>query len=156
MLVGVVWDRTPYALLLTLSETLLGTGAAFFLITSVGALAGGKSLSAMKSIEAAASVLLALMVVVGLQRYHPFGLPLSAVFAGALVLTAAWLFKEGGGALMGTAAGLALSAAAGRGHTLLRPVCCGGPGGRGVFAPVAPQRVPPPFSLAPPLWRRPC
>ncbi len=107
VLVGVVWDRTPYALLLTLSETLLGTGAAFFLITSVGALAGGKSLSAMKSIEAAASVLLALMVVVGLQRYHPFGLPLSAVFAGALVLTAAWLFKEGGGALMGTAAGLA-------------------------------------------------
>ena len=107
VLVGVMWDRTPYAMLLTLSETLLGAGAGFFLLNAVDALAQGKSLSGMKSIEMASSVILALMLVVGLQRGSPFGLPLSVVFAGILVLLSAWLFKEGGGALMGTAAGLA-------------------------------------------------
>lgn len=107
ILVGLIWDYTPYLALMTISETMLAAGAGFFLYTSLSAVMGGKSLSSMKTIEVASTVMLCLMLIVSLQRFSPASIPMSGVLAAMLCLLSGWLFKEGGGALMGTAVGLA-------------------------------------------------
>ena len=100
---------TPYLAVLTLAESCLAGTMAFFLLRTAESVRIRRSVVLLRPAETASLLLCFSVLVIGLGEMPVVGFQAGRCAAALLILTASFLCREGGGAILGLCAGMALA-----------------------------------------------
>ncbi|MDY4192320.1 MAG: SpoIIE family protein phosphatase [Oscillospiraceae bacterium] len=108
LLLQSIWGITAYDLIMALSEAVLCGGASFFFMRTASVVMRGEPMSALSTADLSCAIITFALTVVALGSFTVGDVSVGRAVAVTMVLLAARYGKEGGGAIAGVTAGVAM------------------------------------------------
>lgn len=108
LLLQSLWGISAYGLLLSLSEAVLCGGASFFFMRTAEVLSRGEPMSALSTADLSCAIITFALAVIALGSFTVGDVSIGRAVAVTAVLLAARYGREGGGAIAGVTAGVAM------------------------------------------------